>query len=95
MTAGLSEIHGVELAIAVGEGKWEVRGASITIIVCVICRLSLFLRGSKLHGVMPEKHIGTPAIPVVVGVGTTMAVMVDLVVGLEVIVMETMFVIVD
>ena len=74
----------------------------VVIIVCVICRLSLFLRGSKLHGAIPEieesRQIGTPALPVVVGVGTTMVVVmtaVDLVVGLEATVMETMLVIVD
>ena len=73
----------------------------VVIIVYVIVRLSLFLRGSKLHGVIEfaeSKHIGTPALPVVVGVGLTIVVVmtaVDLVVGLEVTVMETMLVIVD
>jgi len=71
----------------------------VVIFVLVITstfRFSLFPSGSKLHGAVSKiarsKHIGTLVLPVGVGVGSTMVVViiaVDLVVELEAIVMET------
>lgn len=79
----------VELAVAVGDatadgGERVVIGASMIVLIIVLVitstfRFSLFLMCGKLHGIVSKivgsKHIGTPALPVVGVVGSTMAVL--------------------